>query len=189
VQTGQYGDGAATVRFAKSGVTAQWSRDSGTLLELAEAVGLAPVFGCRSGICGTCATRIISGAVDYIEEPLAPRREGQVLLCCSTPAVPSGTWRRQPRPRTRFVARLDLFMEKPVRVAKWGNSLAVRLPASVVDALELKEGDEVEIHLLDEREFGVSRKLAREELLKRLRAFRGRLPADFRFDRDEANAR
>jgi antitoxin MazE len=76
-----------------------------------------------------------------------------------------------------------------VRVAKWGNGLAVRLPASVVDALDLKEGDEIEIHVADEREFGVSRKPGREELLKRLRAFRGHLPADFRFDRDEANAR
>src|SRR5271169_3073841 len=76
-----------------------------------------------------------------------------------------------------------------MRVAKWGNSLAVRLPASVVDALGLKEGDEIEIHVADEREFGVSRKPGREELLKRLRAFRGRLPADFKFDRDEANAR
>ena len=45
------------------------------------------------------------------------------------------------------------------------------------------------IHVADEREFGVSRKPRREELLKRLRAFRGRLPADFKFDRDEANAR
>ena len=76
-----------------------------------------------------------------------------------------------------------------MQVAKWGNSLAVRLPASVVDALELKEGDEIEIHVADEREFGVSRKPGREELLKRLRAFRGRLPADFKFDRDEGNAR
>jgi antitoxin MazE len=80
-------------------------------------------------------------------------------------------------------------MEKPMQVAKWGNSLAVRLPASVVDALQLKEGDEIEIYIATEREFGVSRKPAREELLKRLRAFRGRLPADFKFDRDEANAR
>jgi antitoxin MazE len=80
-------------------------------------------------------------------------------------------------------------LEKSVRVAKWGNSLAVRLPASVVDALELKEGDEIEIHVADKREFGVSRKPGREELVKHLRAFRGRLPADFKFDRDEANAR
>ncbi|MER8829029.1 AbrB/MazE/SpoVT family DNA-binding domain-containing protein [Mesorhizobium sp. M0938] len=76
-----------------------------------------------------------------------------------------------------------------MQVAKWGNSLAIRLPAVVVEALELREGDEIEIHVADARRFGVARKPAREELLKRLRAFRGRLPADFKFDRDEANAR
>jgi antitoxin MazE len=76
-----------------------------------------------------------------------------------------------------------------MRVSKWGNSLAVRLPAAVVDALELKEGDEVEIHVADRGEFGISRKPGRAELLKRLQAFRGRLPPDFKFDRDEANAR
>jgi antitoxin MazE len=76
-----------------------------------------------------------------------------------------------------------------VQVSKWGNSLAIRLPAAVVEALGLKEGDEIDIHVADTREFAVSRKPGREELLKRLRAFRGRLPADFKFDRDEANAR
>jgi antitoxin MazE len=76
-----------------------------------------------------------------------------------------------------------------MQVAKWGNSLAVRLPAVVVDALDLKEGDEIEIHVAGGRQFGVARKPGRAELLKRLRAFRGRLPADFKFDRDEANAR
>jgi antitoxin MazE len=74
-----------------------------------------------------------------------------------------------------------------MQVAKWGNSLAVRLPASVVEALKLKEGDDVEIHVAGSRTFGIARKPAREELLKRLRTFRGRLPADFVFDRDEAN--
>jgi antitoxin MazE len=76
-----------------------------------------------------------------------------------------------------------------MRVAKWGNGLAVRLPASVVEALELEEGDEIEIRVADAREFAVSLKPRREDLLKRLRAFRGRLPADFTFDRDEANGR
>jgi antitoxin MazE len=80
-------------------------------------------------------------------------------------------------------------MVNDLQVAKWGNSLAVRLPAAVVEALELKEGDEIEIHVADLRDFGVARKPSPDELLKRLRAFRGRLPADFRFDRDEANAR
>jgi ferredoxin len=55
------------------------------LLEFAEAIGVAPKFGCRSGICGTCTTRILSGAVDYIEDPVAPRGPGEILLCCSVP--------------------------------------------------------------------------------------------------------
>jgi antitoxin MazE len=76
-----------------------------------------------------------------------------------------------------------------MQVAKWGNSLAVRLPAAVVEALKLKAGDEIEIHVAGAREFGVARKPSRAELLKRLRAFRGRLPPDFKFDREEANAR
>ena len=76
-----------------------------------------------------------------------------------------------------------------MRVAKWGNSLAVRLPMAVVEALELKEGDEVELHVADARRLAVVRKPRRDEVLSRLRAFRGRLPSDFKFDRDEANAR
>ena len=76
-----------------------------------------------------------------------------------------------------------------MQVAKWGNSLAIRLPAVVVEALGLKEGDEIEIHVADGKQFGVARKPGRAELLKRLRAFRGRLPPDFKFDRNEANAR
>jgi antitoxin MazE len=79
--------------------------------------------------------------------------------------------------------------EIAMQVAKWGNSLAVRLPAAIVEALGLKEGDEIEIHVADRKTFGVAHKPGRNELLKRLRGFRGRLPADFRFDRDEANAR
>jgi antitoxin MazE len=76
-----------------------------------------------------------------------------------------------------------------MRISKWGNGLAVRLPAAVVEALELKAGDEIEIHVADARQIGIARKPGREELLRRLRSFRGRLPADFKFDRDEANAR
>jgi antitoxin MazE len=76
-----------------------------------------------------------------------------------------------------------------VQIGKWGNSLAVRLPAAVVEALELKEGDEIELLVADARQLGVARKPGRDELMRRLRAFRGRLPADFKFDRDEANAR
>ncbi len=70
-----------------------------------------------------------------------------------------------------------------------GNSLAVRLPAAVVEALRLQEGDDIELYVADARELAVSRKPGREELPNRLRAFRGRLPADFKFDRHEANGR
>jgi len=76
-----------------------------------------------------------------------------------------------------------------MRVAKWGNSLAVRLPAAVIEALELKEGDEIEINIAGRRTFDIARAPDRDEVVKRLRAFRGRLPPGFRFDRDEANAR
>jgi len=76
-----------------------------------------------------------------------------------------------------------------MQVAKWGNSLAVRLPAAVVEALTLKEGDEIEIQVAGARTFEVKRKPGASELLERLRKFRGRLPADFHFDRLEANER
>jgi antitoxin MazE len=76
-----------------------------------------------------------------------------------------------------------------MKISRWGNSLAVRLPAAVVDALELHEGDEIELRVVDRSELEVTRKPSRDELVERLRAYRGRLPADFKFDRDEANAR
>jgi antitoxin MazE len=76
-----------------------------------------------------------------------------------------------------------------MQIAKWGNSLAVRLPVAVVEALALHEGDEIEISVLDERALAVARKPGREELLARLKGLRGRLPEDFRFDRLEANER
>lgn len=76
-----------------------------------------------------------------------------------------------------------------MQVARWGNSLAVRLPASVVEALELKEGEDIEIHIVGRRSIEISRKAGTRELLERLRTFRGRLPKDFKFDRIEANER
>lgn len=76
-----------------------------------------------------------------------------------------------------------------MQVAKWGNSLAVRLPASVVEALELREGDDIEIVVDAPKTFAIRKTRKAEALLERLRAFRGRLPADFKFDRDDANAR
>ena len=76
-----------------------------------------------------------------------------------------------------------------MQVSKWGNSLAVRLPRALVEALGLKEGDDIEITVAGTRDFEVSRDRSREELLKHLRKFRGLIPADFKFDREKANAR
>jgi antitoxin MazE len=76
-----------------------------------------------------------------------------------------------------------------MRVVKWGKSLAIRLPTAVIEALDLKEGDEIELHATGMREATIVRKASRNELLERLRAFRGRLPDDFKFDRDDANDR
>lgn len=76
-----------------------------------------------------------------------------------------------------------------MQVAKWGNSLAVRLPAAVVEALGLKEGDDVEIHALGAKVIEIGKVPDRRALLARLRKYRGRLPKDFKFDRLEANER
>jgi len=76
-----------------------------------------------------------------------------------------------------------------MQVSRWGNSLAIRLPVAVVEALRLVEGDDIEIVIADERLLGVRKTPQRAELIRRLGEFRGRLPADFTFDRDEANDR
>ena len=76
-----------------------------------------------------------------------------------------------------------------MQVAKWGNSLAVRLPAAVVEALELKEGDDIDIQIAGARVFQIEKKPGAGELLTRLRQYRGRLPADFKFDRLDAHER
>lgn len=76
-----------------------------------------------------------------------------------------------------------------MRVAKWGNSLAVRLPAAVIEALGLREGDDIEIIVSGDRRFEVAKDDKRTQALARLKALRRSLPAGFRFSRDEANER
>jgi antitoxin MazE len=76
-----------------------------------------------------------------------------------------------------------------MQVSKWGNSLAIRLPAALVEALNLREGDDVTLLAAGERTLEVERTPNAKQLLARLRKFRGRLPKDFRFDRLEANER
>lgn len=76
-----------------------------------------------------------------------------------------------------------------MQVCKWGNSLAIRLPSSIVELLELEEGDDIEVIVADGRTFEIRKKPSNKELLMRVRKFRGRLPIDFRFDREDASGR
>ncbi|WP_280188641.1 AbrB/MazE/SpoVT family DNA-binding domain-containing protein [Delftia sp. PS-11] len=76
-----------------------------------------------------------------------------------------------------------------MQVSKWGNSLAVRIPAAVVQALALREGDQIEITVQGARSFSVNKAPDVQERLKNLRTFRDRLPDDFHFSRADANGR
>lgn len=77
-----------------------------------------------------------------------------------------------------------------MQVSKWGNSLAIRLPAAVVEVLGLKAGDQVEVEVANPRSLTVHRSdVGNREALARLRKHRGLIPADFKFDRMEANER
>jgi antitoxin MazE len=78
-----------------------------------------------------------------------------------------------------------------MRVSKWGNSLAVRLPAEVVETLGLKEGDQVDFNADPANTYSLAliRRMTKEEALAKLRSLKGLVPADFKFNRDEANER
>lgn len=76
-----------------------------------------------------------------------------------------------------------------MQVSKWGNSLAVRLPASVVEALHLKEGDEIEISIASKHAFKVARDRSKEKALEQLRQMKWFFPPDFKFNREEINDR
>jgi len=76
-----------------------------------------------------------------------------------------------------------------MRVSKWGNSLAIRLPAAVVKALDIHDGDGVALHTAGKRTLVIEKSPSARELLAGLRRFRGRLPKTLKFDRPEANNR
>jgi ferredoxin-NADP reductase len=76
---------AATVTFSKSGKSLPWDPDAESLLAFAEDNGMEPDFGCRAGSCGTCQTLLISGEVEYSQEPDAEIEPGHCLLCIGIP--------------------------------------------------------------------------------------------------------
>jgi ferredoxin-NADP reductase/MOSC domain-containing protein YiiM len=74
------------VSFARSGLTIRWRADFASLLELAEACDVPVRWSCRAGVCHNCETALVSGRVDYRNEPVEPPAAGDVLICCSAPA-------------------------------------------------------------------------------------------------------
>ena len=77
--------GTIQVRFSKSGKVVAWARNAGSLLELAEANGIAVESGCRAGSCGCCQTRLEAGEVEYSQQPDADLEPGHCLLCITAP--------------------------------------------------------------------------------------------------------
>lgn len=84
-------EGAWTIEFRRSGITATRQPGAGTPLELAEAAGLSLDFGCRSASCQTCWSRLLEGTVAYVQEPDTPPPAGVALICSAVPAATSQT--------------------------------------------------------------------------------------------------
>jgi ferredoxin len=74
------------VIFMRSQKTAQWSPEDGSLLDFAEANGVAVASNCRSGVCGTCSTRLLSGDVAYPVPCEGEVEPGHALICSAIPA-------------------------------------------------------------------------------------------------------
>jgi ferredoxin-NADP reductase/MOSC domain-containing protein YiiM len=73
------------VSFARSGLAAPWGPGTGSLLEFAEQCDVPTRWACRTGVCHTCETALLSGAVRYDPEPLEPPADGNILICCARP--------------------------------------------------------------------------------------------------------
>jgi ferredoxin-NADP reductase/MOSC domain-containing protein YiiM len=79
-------DRGPKVAFARSGLTVSWASRYQSLLELAEACDIPAKWSCRTGVCHTCETGLISGSVSYQPDPIEPAADGNVLVCCCRPA-------------------------------------------------------------------------------------------------------
>lgn len=76
-----------------------------------------------------------------------------------------------------------------MQISRWGNSLAVRIPSAVAEALDLREGDDVTIRVSDPKTFELSKNDSRRDALNRIKGSMVELPADWKIGRDELNAR
>jgi ferredoxin-NADP reductase/MOSC domain-containing protein YiiM/ferredoxin len=84
------GRAGPSVSFTRSGLTTPWHPEYGTLLELAEACDVPVRWSCRTGVCHTCETALVTGSVGYSPEPVELPAEGSALICCSTPTADIG---------------------------------------------------------------------------------------------------
>jgi ferredoxin len=84
VPAGEAGDGPL-IAFARSGLTVPWDRRYASILELAEACDVPVRWSCRTGVCHTCETGLLSGAVSYAPDPVDDPADGNALICCSQP--------------------------------------------------------------------------------------------------------
>jgi ferredoxin-NADP reductase/MOSC domain-containing protein YiiM len=75
------------VTFARSGITAPFGDDRHSVLDLADACDVPTRWSCRTGVCHTCVTPLLSGDIAYAPDPLEPPAEGQVLICCARPGT------------------------------------------------------------------------------------------------------
>ncbi len=75
------------ITFARSGLTTRFGDDWHSVLDLADACDVPTRWSCRTGVCHTCITPLLSGDITYSPEPLEPPADGQVLICCSRPAT------------------------------------------------------------------------------------------------------
>jgi ferredoxin-NADP reductase/MOSC domain-containing protein YiiM len=74
------------ITFARSGLTTRWSDRHRSLLELAEACDVPTRWSCRTGVCHTCVTPLLSGSIGYAPKPLEMPARDQTLLCCAQPS-------------------------------------------------------------------------------------------------------
>jgi ferredoxin-NADP reductase len=75
------------VTFARSGITVPFGNGRGSVLDLADACDVPTRWSCRTGVCHTCITPLLSGQITYSPQPLEPPPDGQVLICCARPGT------------------------------------------------------------------------------------------------------
>ena len=98
------------VTFARSGLTVPWRTDVASVLELAEACDVPTRWSCRTGICHTCETGLLAGAVRYDPPPIDQPADGNILICCAAPTA---------RPRHRPLTAAADRRRPPRAITGW----------------------------------------------------------------------